>query len=165
MKITQDCLVVLDYRILDSNGELFEEGAGDDATDYIHGYGELPSGVEEALEGAEVGAHVELQLTPETGFGPVDPELIIGVPRDELGDDTELQKGDILPVEVADEEGNVQGEVDMVVVEVRPDTIFVDANHPLAGQNVTFIADVVEVRQATEEELGSVHVHGEDCNH
>lgn len=165
MKIQKDCLVVLDYRIHDSNGELFEEGTGDDATDYIHGYGELPQGVEEALEGQTVGAKIELELTPETGFGDVDPELIIGVPRAELGDDTEVNKGDVLPVQVTDDDGEVQGEVDMVVVEVRADTIFVDANHPLAGQTVKFVAEVMEVRAATQEELDTVHVHDEDCNH
>lgn len=165
MKITKDCLVVLDYRILDQTGALFEEGKGREATDYIHGYGELPAGVEEALEGQEVGAKIALDLTPETGFGPLDPELILSVPRAELGEDTEIAKGDVLPVQVADDDGNVQGEVDMVVVEVRPDAIFVDANHPLAGQSVHFEAEVVDVREATEEELASVHVHGEDCNH
>ena len=51
MKITKDTLVVLDYRILDQSGTLFEEGKGREATDYIHGYGELPAGVEEALDG------------------------------------------------------------------------------------------------------------------
>ena len=104
-------------------------------------------------------------MTVETGFGPVDPELIIGVPRDELGEDTEINKGYILPVQVTDEEGEVNGEVDMIVVEIRADTVFLDANHPLAGQNVTFSAEVLEVRMATEEELDTLHVHGEDCDH
>jgi FKBP-type peptidyl-prolyl cis-trans isomerase SlyD len=165
VNITKDCLVTLSYRILDQNGELFEEGYGEDATDYIHGYGELPPGVEEALEGGKVGDSILLNLTVETGFGPVDPELIIGVPRDELGEDTEINKGDILPVQVTDEEGEVNGEVDMIVVEIRADTVFLDANHPLAGQNVTFSAEVLEVRMATEEELDTLHVHGEDCDH
>ena len=71
----------------------------------------------------------------------------------------ELRKGDILPVEIADEEGNVSGEVDMRVIEVRPDAIFLDGNHPLAGQNVTFEVEVLAVREATEEELNGETTH------
>lgn len=168
MNIQQNSLVTISYRILDQNGDVFEEGHGDDATDFIHGHGELPSGVEDALEGKTVGATIDLTLDMDTGFGPVDPELIIGVPLAELGDDVELSKGDILPVEIATDEGEVTGEVDMTVVDVRADTVFLDANHPLAGQNVSFAAEVLSVREATEEELADLeaeHVHDENCNH
>lgn len=172
MKIQNDSLVTIAYRILDQNGELFEEGHGDEAIDFIHGHGELPTGVEEALAGKAEGDKIEVEIEGESGFGSVDPELIIGVPRDELGEDVEIEKGDVLPVEIATDEGEVTGEVEMVVVEVRPDTVFLDANHPLAGQKVSFSAEVISVREATEEELAAVqeaceedHVHGEDCAH
>lgn len=172
MKIQNDSLVTIAYRILDQNGELFEEGHGDEAIDFIHGYGELPLGVEEALLGLVMGDSFDVSLEGDMGFGPVDPELIIGVPRDELGEDAEINKGDVLPVEIATDEGEVTGEVDMVVVEVRPDTVFLDANHPLAGQKINFSAEVIAVREATAEELASLeegctedHEHGEDCAH
>jgi len=172
VKIQTDSLVTLAYRILDQNGELFEEGHGEEAIDFVHGYGELPLGVEEALEGLTTGDKLDVSLEGDMGFGPVDPELIIGVPRDELGEDVEIEKGDVLPVEIATDEGEVTGEVDMTVVEVRPDTVFLDANHPLAGQKVNFSAEVISVRAATEEELASLeegcdedHEHGPDCAH
>ena len=177
MNITQDALVTIAYRILDSQGEIFESGQSGDAEsppiDYIHGNGELPEGLESILDGKAVGAEVVVELTPENGFGDHDPELIIPVPREEIGIEgaDELKKGDVLPVEIADEEGNVSGEVDMRIIEVRPDTIFLDGNHPLAGQNVTFEVEVLAVREATEEELQGLecdpdcddesHDHGE----
>ncbi|MFT5080599.1 MAG: FKBP-type peptidyl-prolyl cis-trans isomerase SlyD [Planctomycetota bacterium] len=159
MNITQNALVTIAYKITDSEGVIFEQGQAGDAEngpiDYIHGNGELPEGLESALEGKTVGAVVTAELTPESGFGDHDPELIIPVPREEISmeDSDDLKKGDILPVEIADEEGNVSGEVDMRVIEVRPDTVFLDGNHPLAGQNVTFDVEVLTVREATEEEL------------
>lgn len=172
MNIQNDNVVTIAYRILDQNGELFEEGHDDEAIDFIHGYGELPSGVEAALEGKTVGDKIDVQLEGDNGFGTVDPELIIGVPRDELGEDVEIEKGDVLPVEIATDEGEVTGEVEMIVVEVRPDTVFLDANHPLAGQKVSFSAEVTAVREASADELAAVkeaceddHVHGEDCDH
>lgn len=173
MKIQNDCLVTIAYRILDQDGELFEEGLGEDAIDFVMGYGELPPGVEDALEDKQVGDKIEISLDMDTGFGPVDPELIIGVPRTELGDDAEIAVGDVLPVEIATDEGEVTGEVEMRVVEVRADTVYLDANHPLAGQDVFFSAEVLGVRKATAEELAELesddeeeeHVHGEDCNH
>jgi len=172
VKIQNDCFVTIAYRILDQDGELFEEGSGEDAIDFVMGFGELPPGVEDALEGKQVGDKVELSLDMDTGFGPVDPELIIGVPRTELGEDVEIEVGDVLPVEIATDEGEVTGEVDMRVVEVRADTVFLDANHPLAGQDVFFSAEVLTVRMATAEELAELeagceedHEHGEDCDH
>jgi FKBP-type peptidyl-prolyl cis-trans isomerase SlyD len=168
VNITQDALVTISYTILDSQGEVFEAGHVDDPEngpiDYIHGNGELPEGLESALEGKTVGAEVTAKLTAETGFGPHDLELIIQVPREEIameGGD-EIKKGDVLPVEIADEDGNVSGEVDMVVVEVRPDTVFLDGNHPLAGQDVTFNVEVITVREATAEELSGLEC-APDC--
>jgi FKBP-type peptidyl-prolyl cis-trans isomerase SlyD len=179
VNITQDSFVTISYKIVDSEGEIFEFGqAGDSENppiDYIQGNGELPLGLEDALEGQAVGAKITAELTPENGFGDHDPELIVPVPRDEItmepGD--ELKKGDVLPVEVTDEEGNVTGEVDMRIIEVRPDTIFLDGNHPLAGQDVTFFVEVLGVREATEEELDALDCdpdctdeeHGHDHDH
>ncbi len=170
MNITQDALVTISYKILDSEGEVFEFGqAGDTENppiDYIHGNGELPEGLEDALEGKTVGAEVTAELTPETGFGDHDPELIVPVPREEINMEQSdaIKKGDVLPVEIADEEGNVSGEVDMRVIEVRPDTVFLDGNHPLAGQNVSFHVEVLEVREASEEELTGLEC-APDCTH
>jgi FKBP-type peptidyl-prolyl cis-trans isomerase SlyD len=172
VKIQTDSLVTIAYRILDQNGELFEEGHGDEAIDFIQGHGELPLGVEEAIDGLAVGDKIDISIEGDTGFGPVDPELIISVPRDELGEDVEIEKGDVLPVEIATDEGEVTGEVEMLVVEVRPDAIFLDANHPLAGQKVSFSAEITGVREATAEELAELeaacehdHEHTEDCGH
>ena len=165
MNITQNALVTIAYKITDSEGEIFEQSQSGDPEDgpieYIHGNGELPEGFEAALEDKTVGALVNVELTTETGFGDHDPELIISVPREEIPmeNNDELRKGDILPVEIADEEGNVSGEVDMRVIEVRPDAIFLDGNHPLAGQNVTFEVEVLAVREATEEELNGETTH------
>jgi FKBP-type peptidyl-prolyl cis-trans isomerase SlyD len=159
VNITQNALVTIAYEILDGNGELFESGKlGDPDSgpiEYIHGNGELPEGLEDVLEGKDVGAEVTAELSPENGFGDHDPELIIPVPREEVAMETgdEIKKGDVLPVEITDDEGNVNGEVDMRVVEVRTDTVYLDGNHPLAGQNVSFNVTVLEVREATEEEL------------
>ena len=172
MKIQNDSVVTLAYRILDQNGELFEEGHGEEAIDFVQGRGELPLGVEEALDGLTLGDTIDVILEGDAGFGPVDPELINSVPREEFGEDVEIQKGDVIPVEIATDEGEVVGEIPMVVVEVRADAIFLDGNHPLAGQKVSFSGEVVGVREATEEELqeleegcGHDHEHSEDCEH
>lgn len=165
MKIQTDSLVTLAYRILDSEGAIFEEGDAADPLLYVHGHGELPPGVEAALAGEEPGTSIEVVLTPETGFGPLDPELIIGVPRTELGADLELSKGDLVPVEITTEDGEVTDQAELRVVEVRPDTVFLDGNHPLAGQDLTFHAEVLEVRAATPDELAAASHACDDPDH
>jgi len=165
MKIQNDAVVTLAYRILDSEGDLFEEAGNDDPIQYVHGHGELPPGVKAALDGGATGTELNIKLDAESGFGPHDPELIIGVPRAELGEDTELEKGDLVPVEITTDEGEVTGEVELRVVEVRPDTVFLDGNHPLAGQSLTFSAEVLNVRAATAEELAEADHCCDDPDH
>lgn len=152
MKIKQNSSVEIRYRLLDQDGELIESTDDDGPLRYRHGSDDLLPALEEALTGASAGDELRVTLTPEDAFGPHNPEGIVIIPRQELPDDV-YSPGDWVAIGVESDEGEREGEDDedegeeleMRILEVREDAVVMDANHPLAGQSVTFEVVVVSV--------------------
>jgi FKBP-type peptidyl-prolyl cis-trans isomerase SlyD len=158
MKIESGCLVGLEYQLFDKDGELVEGGDEDGRIEYLHGHEEIQPTLERALEGAAAGSQLRVELPEGEAFGPYDPEQIVVVPRSEFPPDAEIVPGDWIELALEPQEAAEQGidedeGVEMRVVDVRPDAIYLDANHPLAGQSVTFEVKVLSVRRATEAEI------------
>ena len=130
---------------------------------YLHGYGEIPAGLEEKLDGVEEGAAMVINLGPGEAYGDYNPDGIIAVPRSQFPEDAEIVPGDWISVTVSDdEEPDAEAqEVEMRVTEISPDAIVLDANHPLAGQAVIFDLHVISVRQATAEEIAQRQAEAE----
>ena len=156
MKITENCIVEIELELRDEEGELVLTTDDEGPIEYLHGGEDLPlPGLETALEGVEVGAVVEVTLEADDAFGSYDYEWLISVPRSEFPPDAEIVPGDIIPVELASDEGEELGEKEMIVESISAESIVLDANHPLAGQKVACKTKVLTVRAATEEELAS----------
>jgi FKBP-type peptidyl-prolyl cis-trans isomerase SlyD len=155
LKIKNGCIVELDYKLKDEDGGVVEESANGGPMSYLHGYGEIPPGLEKRLDGVEVGAKLEVTLMPGEAFGDYDPDKILAVPRDQFPADAEIVPGDVITVSVADDDDpeSESGEMDTRVVEISPDAIVLDANHPYAGKKMMFDLKVLSVREASEEEL------------
>ncbi len=149
MKIQNGSVVVLRYEIYRADGELFE--AEDEPVEFVQGEGEVLPGLERALMGLEPGASLRVTLPPAEAFGDYNPEGLVSVPRSELPAGVELKKDEWITVVVQGDEGDApedQGEMDMRIVEAEGDEVILDANHPLAGQEVTFQIEVLAVRAA-----------------
>lgn len=155
MKIQSGCFVELLYQIKNPEGEVVITSDDEGPMNYLHGYGEIPEVLEEKLSGAEEGAAMVIHLGPGEAYGDYNPDGIISVPRSQFPEDAEIVPGDWIGVTVSDDEDeDAEGEeVEMRVVEISPEAIVLDANHPLAGKAVVFDVHVVSVRQATEEEI------------
>jgi FKBP-type peptidyl-prolyl cis-trans isomerase SlyD len=160
MKITQDSVVTIDYRLHLGNGEVVDESEPGDPLVYLHGHGETVPGLEDALEGKAVGDSLKVKVAPDQGYGDHDPEKIEEVPRTEFPDELELKAGSILTA--TDDDGQ---EMDFLVKEIKGDKVIVDFNHPLAGKTLFFEVTVRDVRAATPEELEHGHVHGPGHEH
>ncbi len=151
MKIAKDSLVAMNYRLFDGDGLLVESTDEEGPVEYRHGHQEILPGLETALEGAEVGANLRVTVAPEDGYGPYNPEGLVPVPRKELPDHHDLEPGDRITVTVEAEEGDAEEldpherEMEMRVVEVRAEEVVLDANHPLAGQEITFEVEIVSI--------------------
>ena len=157
MEIKKDSVVSVDYRLHLGDGKIIDESDPSDPLVYLHGHDEVIPGLEKALEGKKAGDTLKATVSPEDGYGEYDPEAVEEVPREEFPADLELEAGGI--VSATDDEGD---DVDFLVKEVRPKTVVVDFNHPLAGKTLHFEVTVREVREATAEELEHGHVHGPD---
>lgn len=156
MLIAAQKVVTIDYTLTDDQGNVIDSSKGGEPLAYIHGLGNIIPGLENALEGKKAGDAMNVSVTPTEGYGERDDSLMQAVPREMFEAPDEIQAG--MQFHTMTEDGNT---VVVTVVEVSPETITVDANHPLAGQQLNFDVTIVEVRDATEDELEHGHVHGE----
>jgi len=155
MKITKDKVAAIHYTLRDNEGTVIDSSAGRTPLYYLHGAGNLILGMEEGLEGKGKGDKFQLKIAPAKGYGEKDPAMIQKVPRSAFGDQ-EVKKG----MQFSTNQGHV-----VTVTEVGLESITVDANHALAGVELNFDVEVMEVREATQEELAHGHVHGEGGHH
>lgn len=142
--IKQGSIVELEIELLDGDGDVLETTADGDALEVRVGDGELPPTVEAALGGLEVGGAIDVTCPAGEAFGPHDPEAIVSVPREDFPEGMALEKGAAVGVTVEDDQDGT-AEIDAVIIEVNPDAVILDANHPLAGQPARFRARVVTI--------------------
>jgi len=146
--VAHEKVVSFTYSILDDAGEILEQS--DLPISYVHGgRHDMFEKVEEALEGRLVGDSVLVSLTPEEGFGPHDPHLT-------YTDDLENVPPEFRRVGAEVEMMNDQGEArKFIVSSIKDGKLTVDGNHPMAGKTVTFSIRVVDIRDATPDEVAN----------
>ena len=137
--------------IFDAEGEAVQ--AEPTESSFVFGLGALLPALELAIEGMGAGARKSVTLKPQEAFGERDPKAMLEVLRDEFPED--VAPGDVFDAEEDDSSDAPGGMVLLRVMEVTPDTVVLDRNHPLAGQKVRFDVEVVEVRPAEEGEISA----------
>jgi FKBP-type peptidyl-prolyl cis-trans isomerase SlyD len=153
MPVSAQHVVSIEYTLSDDEGQTIDTSDGREPLSYLHGAGNIVSGLEKALEGQEIGATVEVLVTPEEGYGPIESGLVRNVPLRKLPEGR-AQAGQRLRLDTT------AGARIFTVVSVKGDYARLDGNHPLAGKTLHFKVKVVGVRQPTAEELEHGHVHG-----
>lgn len=159
MQITQDAVVTIHYTLTNDKGETLDSSAGGEPLAYIHGNGNLIAGLENALNGKEAGAKFSVKIAPADGYGEYNKALVQRVPRRSFRGISDVRVGMQFQVQ------SDTGPRSVTVTQVVGDMVSVDGNHALAGQNLNFDVEIVEVRAATEEELSHGHVHGPGGHH
>ncbi len=145
MKITRNADVEIHYELF-SKGESLENTRNEEEpVSYRHGREEILPGLEKALEGHEPGDEIRITLSAPEAYGEYSPEGLVSVPVAEMQGEAKMKPGDWITVSVADPDHDEEGELEMRVVEIHPDEIILDANHPLAGKDVTFVVEVISV--------------------
>ena len=158
-EVAENLAVTIDY-VLTVDGEIMDSSEEDGPLDYLHGHSNIIPGLERELTGMKVGDTKKVVVSPAEGYGELDPEAVLEVPRDEFPDDVPLEPG--IELEVTDTEGDIMF---ATIVEVDEENIVLDTNHPLAGQELHFEVTIVGLRSATEEELAHGHVHSGHEHH
>ena len=153
MQISHEKVAAIHYTLRDNNGKVLDSSEGKDPLYYLHGFGNLIPGMEEGLEGKAVGDKFEIKVSPEKGYGVRNDAAVQAVPREAFGDA-------VVNVGMQFRAGNENGQYIVTVVEVGEETVTVDGNHPLAGLELHFNVEVMEVRDASADEIAHGHVHG-----
>ncbi len=154
MEIQNSKVASINYTLTNAENKILDTSEGREPLVYIHGKGNLIPGLEKALEGKKVGDKLKVTIQPEEAYGTRNEQLVQVIPRSSFQGVEDIQPG-------MQFQANVQGHTQIIVVtKVEGDNITTDANHPLAGEELTFEVEVMEVRDATEEELAHGHVHG-----
>ena len=156
MNITNNTVATIDYTLTDTAGKIVDSSVGHAPLPYLHGAGNIVPGLEKALDGKETGDTVHVEVTPAEGYGVVNPDLIQDVERTRFPADANITVG------MQFQANTPAGPRVVTVVGVTPESVRIDANHPLAGQTLVFDVTIVDVRPATEEELRHGHTHGAD---
>lgn len=156
MKISDNMVATISYRVSDMEGKVLESSETNGKLAYIHGMQFLSPGMESALEGKEAGEKIDSELKAAEAFGEYSEAMLFSIPRKDFPvNDEELNVG-------LEFQAEIKGDVRFCRVEkIEGDVITINANHPYAGIDVRFEAEVHDVREATSEEIDHGHVHGE----
>lgn len=167
MKITQNTVVTLTYNLHLKGFEepVIEKATKENPFQFIYGIGHMLSKFEENLKNLEPGDNFKFVIKYENAYGPYNEENVIDVPRDifkeEDGSESKiLKKGN--NVTLQDSKGNLY---DGTIKEIHDSSVTIDFNHPLAGEDLYFEGQIIDVRMATDEELAHGHVHDPNMHH
>jgi FKBP-type peptidyl-prolyl cis-trans isomerase SlyD len=148
-------VVRLDYT-LTVEGQVVDTSEESEPIEFIQGKGQIIPGLEKELYGMDEGDSKEITIPASDAYGDVDETAVMDVPREQFPPEVPLQEG--VQIQVRSVEGQV---LDARISSVGDETIELDFNHPLAGKELNFQVTVVEVRDATADEISHGHVHND----
>ncbi|NVO18807.1 MAG: FKBP-type peptidyl-prolyl cis-trans isomerase [Bacteroidetes bacterium] len=163
MQIKKDTVVSLSYILKqdDANGAVIEIAKDSDPLVFLYGAGQMIPRFEEYLTNLSDGENFEFTLASEDAYGEYEEEAIIDLDKqifsvDGVIDEEMLAIGNMIPMR--DNQGHMlQGKV----VSVTDESVKMDFNHPMAGKVLHFSGQIIQVREASSEELSHGHVHGD----
>lgn len=164
MQISTGKVVGITYTLTLDSGEIADQATTENPFVFIHGIGQTLEAFDTHLEGLEKGANFTFKIGAEDGYGTANPQNIIDLPKSVFaGDDVPsdlLVVGNIVPMQ--DQDGNP---LTGIIREIGEENVKMDFNHPLADQALNFTGTVIDIREATAEEMDHGHVHGPGGHH
>lgn len=165
MEIARNRMVTLTYdlRLEDQNGDMIEQATAERPLKFIYGAGQMLPKFEAQLAGLKQGESFEINLTKYEAYGEVNEDAIVELPRqvfmvDGNFDDELVKVGNSVPMMTGDGQ-----RLNGIVLEVSDQVVKMDFNHPLAGEDLHFQGEVLEVRDATDEEIAALFSHSCGC--
>lgn len=164
MKIEKHTVPSVTYTLV-VDGEVVDKAEKEKPLSFIQGIGMMVPGFEKNLEGLGSGDNYKFTLQPDEAYGPYDDDAVVDLPISVFTVDGEvktdmLNVGQVVPMQ--DQNGNP---LNGTVVEVTDQAVKMDFNHMLAGKELSFTGEILEVRAATKDELDHGHIHGPGGHH
>lgn len=154
MTIEKNKVVALHYTLTLNSGEIADSSAGGDPLSFLVGGGQIIPGLEDELLGLVKGDKKIITVQPEDAYGVKSKKLVQTIERDQIPDSVTIQIGERLQGQ-SDDGHIVEGEI----VAVDEKNVRIDFNHPLADKVLTFDVEIVDIRDASPEELAHGHAH------
>ena len=159
MQISANKVVTLDYTLTDDAGQIIDQSQNGQFA-YLHGADNIIPGLENALSGKTAGDSLNVTVAPEEGYGQREEALTQTVGIDMFESADQVQVGQQFHAQSPD--GNT---IVITVTNIDGDQVTIDGNHPLAGKALNFDVKIVDVRDATEQEIAHRHVHAHGHDH
>jgi FKBP-type peptidyl-prolyl cis-trans isomerase SlyD len=159
MIVAANKVVKMHYSVMDNDKNTIDNSFDGEPLIFIIGTGYLIPGLEDALQGKEAGDTLSVTVEPENGYGERHDNLMQAVPKS-MFEDMEIEVGMQFRASTDD------GDQSVMIIDIQDEEVIVDGNHPLSGITLNFDVEILEVREATADELAHGHVHGEGgCGH
>jgi FKBP-type peptidyl-prolyl cis-trans isomerase SlyD len=159
MQIQKDNVVTLHYTVSTTDGDLIDSSHEAPPMAFLQGSHFMIEGIEDALFGKVKGDKFEVTVDPDKAYGERHDDLVQEVPAD-------MFEGMDVEVGMSFRATTDDGEQSVIIIDKTDTTVTVDGNHPLAGMSLMFDIEVVDVREATAEEIAHGHVHADGgCGH
>jgi FKBP-type peptidyl-prolyl cis-trans isomerase SlyD len=160
MPITQNQVVTINFILKDEDGEIIDSTQGNQPFTYISGNQQILPKLEESISSMLIGGKKNVKLAAADAYGEYKQEAVQSVNRSEFPPEVELQEGMNFMAQTPDGR-----QVPLTIAGVEGENVTVDFNHPLAGKALEFDVELLDVRDATLEELQHGHVHGPEGHH
>jgi FKBP-type peptidyl-prolyl cis-trans isomerase SlyD len=148
MRVKQGRVILLDYMVRIGTGRVVESSAGRAPIEYLHGAGQILPALERALEGLREGEQAAFSIAAEDAYGQRKDDNVVSLPRSLFPADVKLERGVCLYARASGGQS-----YPITVMEVKPDMVVVDLNHPLAGERLFFEVSIRGVRPAGNQEI------------
>ena len=159
MKNTENPVVSIHYTLTNKAGEKLDSSIDAEPLSYLHGAGNIIPGLENALSDSSVGDKLTVTIEAADAYGERNEEQIQTVSK-------EMFQGiDNIEVGMQFQADSSSGPAIVTIKKVDGDDVTIDGNHPLAGEQLTFEVEVMDIRPATETEMEHGHIHGAGCDH
>ncbi len=162
MEISNNMLVKMHYKGTLDDGSVFDDSNGKDPLEFVFGLGMIIPGLESELEGLKARDKKTIKVESKDAYGPVISEAIQEVPKSQFPPELKLEVGAQLAAQ------GPHGVIPVRIADIKEDSVVVDMNHPLAGKDLTFEVEIVEVRESTPEDIHKFmpqpSCSGSDCS-
>ncbi|MBL4715155.1 MAG: peptidylprolyl isomerase [Bacteroidetes bacterium] len=152
-------VIGIHYTLTNDTGETIDSSIDSDPLYFLQKTGSVIKGLEDALKSKEIGDKFEVSISPEDAYGKYDENKIQEMPLSSFPKESEVKPGMMFNAEGS------HGVVQVEVTKIENEMVTINGNHPLANQTLNFNVEVIELREATTEELDHGHVHGPGGHH
>ncbi|MBT8381090.1 MAG: peptidylprolyl isomerase [Ignavibacteria bacterium] len=160
MSVEMNKVIIFNYTLKDDTGSVLDSSENKEPLSFLSGSNTILPKLEKTLTGMIIGSKKNVKLSAEDAYGDYKEEAVQTVNKDQFPKEAQLTVGASYMANSPDGK-----QMPFVITEVKEQDITVDFNHPLAGKDLEFDVELIDVREATPEEMQHGHVHGPGGHH